>query len=189
LIFVTAIIGNSLVIHVIKLDSRLHMPTFYFLVNLCAADIFTAVAYIPFYVVSVIQHSWVFGEEFCQIHAFLISLGFNASLITLSLVSFDRYLAITSPLKYPLKMTGRRMRWLLVLSWVHSIIWAAFPLVNWGEYMSDPHTHTCRPNWSAAGLISKSYVICMACFVFAIPVLVMIFCYAKIFTAARVQVR
>jgi hypothetical protein len=97
-ICISAIIGNNLVINVVLRDYRLHMPTFYFVVNLAVADILIAVVYIPFYAIAVIKQEWLFGKAFCMAHTFLISLGINASLVTLSFISVDRFLDITYPL-------------------------------------------------------------------------------------------
>ena len=93
-----AITGNAVVINVVLRDRRLHMPTFYFIVNLAVADILTSAIYIPFYIVAIVKQLWVLGTPFCKAHVFLISLGFNASLITLSFISFDRFLDIVFPL-------------------------------------------------------------------------------------------
>lgn len=86
-------------------------------------------------------------------------------------------------------MTSKRMRMMLVYGWVHSVFWAAGPLVGWGDYTSDPHTNTCRPNWAADETIQKSYVVLLGIFGFLLPVLIMIFCYAKIFSIVEKHVK
>lgn len=97
-IAIAAIIGNAVVINVVFRDRRLRMPTFYFVVNLAVADILTSSVYIPFYIVSIVNQKWIFSETMCKAHVFVISLGFNASLSTLSFISFDRFLDIVFPL-------------------------------------------------------------------------------------------
>ena len=94
-----AIIGNTVVIDVVFRDRRLHIPTFYFVVNLCVADILIATMYIPLYIVGIVEQRWVFPKAICQGHVFLISLGINASLITLSFISYDRFLDICFPFR------------------------------------------------------------------------------------------
>ena len=55
--------------------------------------------------------------------------------------------------------------------------------------MYDINTNTCRPNWAAGGLGSKIYVLGLALFAFAIPVLIMVFCYLRIFMVANKHVK
>lgn len=98
IICLASVIGNVIVINVIYRDHRLHMPTFYFVVNLAIADILTSLIYIPFYIVAIVNQRWILGETMCKAHVFVISLGFNASLLTLSFISFDRFLDIVFPL-------------------------------------------------------------------------------------------
>lgn len=93
------ILGNIFVAAIVKLDHRLHKPTFYFLVNLAFADVVAGLLYAPFYTVAVFKQQWVFGTSWCRGHAFVISLSFNASLATLAVVSIDRFLDITDPLR------------------------------------------------------------------------------------------
>lgn len=86
-------------------------------------------------------------------------------------------------------MTTRRASVFIALGWVHSIFWAASPLVGWGEITLDLKTNTCRPNWSAKGLPSKMYANLLAVFTFALPSAIMVYCYFRIFKVARHQVR
>jgi hypothetical protein len=78
---------------------------------------------------------------------------------------------------------------MLVYGWAHSVFWAAGPLVGWGEYIYDTHTNTCRPNWAAVGTVNKSYVVLLSIVAFNLPVLVMILCYAKIFSVVEKHVK
>ena len=82
-------------------------------------------------------------------------------------------------------MTTRRSVLLLLGGWVHSIFWAVTPQMGWGEVVYDTKTSTCRPNWGAKGLGNRVYVLCLALFPFAIPVICMIYCYYRIFFIAR----
>jgi hypothetical protein len=99
LITLAIIIGNSVVVSVIRLDHRLHSPTFYFLGNLAVADLLVGAGYVPFYISSVFNQAWVLGSAWCRGHAFVVSTSFNASIMTLCIVSVDRFLDISDPLR------------------------------------------------------------------------------------------
>ena len=86
-------------------------------------------------------------------------------------------------------MTTRRASFLIAFGWIHSIFWAAAPLVGWGEITLDLKTNTCRPNWNAKGLPSKMYANLLAVFTFVVPSAIMVYCYVWIFRVARHQVK
>ena len=99
LICMITIAGNILVVSVVYLNCSLRRPTYYFITNLSLADFMVATVYVPFFIDAVLRRSWGYSLAWCRGHYVLISLSFNESLITLSLVSLDRYLAITRPFR------------------------------------------------------------------------------------------
>ncbi|XP_031568923.1 octopamine receptor 1-like [Actinia tenebrosa] len=187
IITLAIIIGNPTVLLVIRLDHRLHSPTFYFLGNLAVADLLVGVGYVPFYIVSVFNQAWVLGSTLCRAHAFVVSTSFNASIMTLCVVSVDRFLDISDPLRYYGRMTQKKTKMLIAFIWLHSIFWASCPLWNWGETLFDVTTHTCRPNFAPIETPGKVYGILLAIFGFAIPVIVTIYSYFRMFRVAEDQ--
>ncbi|KXJ29809.1 Alpha-1A adrenergic receptor [Exaiptasia diaphana] len=184
---VAIIVGNALVIMVIRVDRRLHSPTFYFLGNLAVADLLVGIGYVPFYIVAVLKKAWILGAVWCRGHAFVVSTSYNASLMTLCVVSVDRFLDISDPLRYYGRMTKKKTRLLIAFIWIHAVFWATGPLWNWGETVLDQSTNTCRPNFGAKTVSGKVYAICLATFAFAFPVLITIYTYFKIFRVADDQ--
>lgn len=96
---ITTLLGNALVAAVIYCSRSLHRPTYYFITNLSLADFIVAAIYIPFYTDAVRKQTWNFSLAWCRGHYVTISLSFNESLATLCLVSLDRFVAITRPLR------------------------------------------------------------------------------------------
>ncbi|EDO35245.1 predicted protein [Nematostella vectensis] len=188
IICLTSVLGNALVAATIHFDYRLHKPTFYFIASLSVADIIVGAVYVPFFAVAVLD-GWGFGTIWCDVLAVTVSLSFNASLVTLALVSWDRYLAITKPLRYQAFMTSERAAALIAGAWVHSLFWAASPSVGWGEIAFDLDTNICRIEWSSKVESSKVYSLFLAFFAFFIPTAIMIYCYCKIFKVARHHVK
>lgn len=76
---------------------------------------------------------------------------------------------------------------LIAFIWLHSIFWASCPLWNWGETIFDVTTHTCRPNFAPNETPGKVYGILLAIFGFAIPVLITIYSYIRMFRVAEDQ--
>lgn len=146
---------------------------------------------IPLVIAAFILHSWPLGETLCQLYAVLISLSVNCSIMTLTIISVDRYNALSKPVenRAHLTFTKRRYKLIIIASWVHSIFWASGPLFKWGSTKFDEFTHTCKPDWGGEGLANKTYALCLAIFAFAIPVGAMIFAYYKIYRIARATKR
>lgn len=86
-------------------------------------------------------------------------------------------------------MTQKKTKMLIVFIWLHSIFWASCPLWNWGETLYDVTTHTCRPSFAAEETAGKVYGIMLAIFGFAIPVIITIYSYVRMFRVADEQSR
>ena len=99
LLCITTILGNVLVIAVVYFNRSLHRPTYYFITNLSLADFIVAAVYVPFFTDAVLKQTWDYSLAWCRGHYVTISLSFNESLVTLCLVSLDRFMAITCPLR------------------------------------------------------------------------------------------
>lgn len=131
------------------------------------------------------------GDSLCYTYSTVISVSLNVSIMTLFLISLDRLNAVSKPFHYRAKetFTQKWTTWLILFAWVHSIFWAAAPLVGWGEIIKDPVTNSCKPNWAAEGLRNTLYTMGLAGFAFAIPVLSMIVVYAVIYYRSKVSSR
>lgn len=99
IICIGSVFGNAFVVGIVVFNNKLHKPTYYFIGSLASADFLVGAIYIPFYIVSSLAQKWYLSLAWCEWHAFFISLSLNASLMTLCLVSVDRFLAITDPLR------------------------------------------------------------------------------------------
>lgn len=99
IICIGSVFGNVFVIGIVIFDHKLHKPTYYFISSLASADFLVGAIYIPFYIMASLAQNWYISLTWCKWHATFISVSINASLVTLSLVSVDRYLAITDPLR------------------------------------------------------------------------------------------
>lgn len=146
---------------------------------------------IPLVIAAFVLHRWPIGDTLCQLYAVLISLSVNCSIMTLTIISVDRYNALSKPVenRAHLTFTKRRYKLIIIASWVHSVFWASGPLFKWGSTKLDEFTHTCKPDWGGEGLANKTYALCLAIFAFAIPVGAMIYAYYKIYRIARASKR
>ncbi|XP_062326172.1 B2 bradykinin receptor-like [Osmerus eperlanus] len=98
LICVLGVSGNIFVLLVFCLQRRSSTVADIYLGNLAAADLFM-VACLPFWVATVVRRfNWAFGEPLCQLVNLIIGMNYYCSVLFLTLVSVDRYLALARPL-------------------------------------------------------------------------------------------
>ncbi|XP_070581629.1 allatostatin-A receptor-like [Ptychodera flava] len=93
------LVGNTLVIFVVLKERKMKTTTNLFILNLSIADFLFLVLSVPFTAVSYALPSWPFGSVMCKIANYLQFVNLYASVYTLMVMSFDRYLAVVYPIR------------------------------------------------------------------------------------------
>ncbi|KAK9968144.1 hypothetical protein ABG768_002484 [Culter alburnus] len=172
------VMGNTLVVIAVCVVKKLRQPSNYLLVSLAIADLSVAVAVMPFVIVTDLTGGvWLFGEVFCNIFIGMDVMCCTASIMTLCVISVDRYLGITRPLTYPARQNGQLMAKMIVGVWLVSASITLPPFCGWAQNV----------NTAGVCLISQDvgYTLYSTAVAFYIPMVVMLFMYYKIFKAAR----
>ena len=142
----------------------------YFIISLSVADILVALLAMPFWLVLQLTNmeeksKEVFTESWYKFWASVDILVGCASIMNLVAVSFDRYLAITSPFTYTESMTSSRAIVMIAALWVFSILLCGLRAVQ----------------------TSLIYMLVLLVVSFIVPLLLMIVMYTKIYLVARNQ--
>ncbi|KAH7706937.1 CRE-TYRA-3 protein, partial [Aphelenchoides avenae] len=184
LLILLTIFGNILVVLSVFMYKRMRTFTNILLTSLATADLLVGVVVMPMALVDLLhRHNWPFGALLCGIWATSDVLLCTASILNLCIISLDRYMAITSPLKYPRTRSKRMAIAMLSFVWGLSLIVCIPPwfVPGWGLFT------TVKPNDGDFKCIyppSVSYRIYSASGSFYIPLLVMLSVYFKIFRVA-----
>ncbi|XP_064346944.1 olfactory receptor 1J21-like [Camelus dromedarius] len=119
-VYLTTVLGNLLIILLIRLDSRLHTPMYFFLSHLALTDVsFSSVTAPKMLVNTQTQnHSISYAGCISQVYFFLM-LGCLDSFLLTSM-AYDRYVAICHPLHYMTIMSQSLCFLLVIVSWVLS---------------------------------------------------------------------
>ncbi|XP_013211112.1 olfactory receptor 50 [Microtus ochrogaster] len=119
-IYLTTVLGNLLIILLIRLDSHLHTPMYFFLSHLAFTDISFSSVTAPKMLMNMLTHSQSISYAGCvsQVYFFLLFGCVDNFLLTS--MAYDRYVAICHPLHYTTIMSQSLCVLLVIVSWVFS---------------------------------------------------------------------
>lgn len=120
---------------------------------------------------------WIAGDFACDLWTFANVWFVVASLLNLCMVSWDRYVAVTSPFKYKQCMRGKRVRILIALVWIVSFLIGVLYTIAFNHAKDRKH---CQ----ASGLSLYSSITCFT-MIYAIPTLFLLFVNLKVILVAR----
>uniref|UniRef100_A0A8C3I2F7 G-protein coupled receptors family 1 profile domain-containing protein n=1 Tax=Chrysemys picta bellii TaxID=8478 RepID=A0A8C3I2F7_CHRPI len=109
LVYVLSIVGNSVILFIIKTDPSLHEPMYIFLSMLAITDLGISITIIPRILGTYLFNSREISLDACFAQLFFIhSLSFFESSILL-LMAFDRFVVNSNPLRYASILTLLRI--------------------------------------------------------------------------------
>nr|CAB3266347.1 beta-2 adrenergic receptor-like [Phallusia mammillata] len=182
--FVT-IVGNLMVFASVMIFRKLQTIPNMFILSLAVADLIMGGFVLPIGAHDVIGHRWLLGHFFCDIWTSVDVLSVTASIGTLCIISLDRYVAITMPFQYSLRMTRPRARCIIGAVWIISAATAFIPIhLGWWKSekpcdvkcYEDPECCEFRTN--------PTYGVVSSCISFYIPLIVMVIAYSIVFKIA-----
>ncbi|XP_032215216.1 olfactory receptor 4D9-like [Neovison vison] len=126
LVYMSTVMGNILIMVTVTCESRLHTPMYFLLRNLSVLDICFSSITAPKVLVDLLSRTKTISFNGCITQMFFFHLLGGADIFSLSVMAFDRYMAISKPLHYVTIMSRGRCTALIVASWVggfvHSIV-------------------------------------------------------------------
>ncbi|KAM7389648.1 hypothetical protein PAMP_023611 [Pampus punctatissimus] len=175
---VFAIAGNILVILSVVCNRHLRTPTNYFIINLAIADLLLATTVLPVSATLEILDYWVFGRIFCDIWAAVDVLCCTASIMSLCVISIDRYIGVSHPLQYPCIVTEKRALLAMLGVWVLSVVISIGPLFGWKQPPSPDDTVcpiTEEPFYALFSSLGSFYI----------PLVVILVMYCRVYIVAK----
>uniref|UniRef100_A0A4X1VI69 Olfactory receptor n=1 Tax=Sus scrofa TaxID=9823 RepID=A0A4X1VI69_PIG len=118
--YLTTVLGNLLIILIIRLDTRLHTPMYFFLSHLAFSDVWFSSVTVPKMLTNMQTQDQSISYAGCiaQMYFFIFFTVLDNFLLTS--MAYDRYVAICHPLHYTTIMREGLCTLLVTVSWILS---------------------------------------------------------------------
>ena len=177
IIFVTTVVGNTLVAYVLlKYRKQLlkNRPTYQFIMNIILSDLVVGLLTIPFEFTRELLDEWVFGTAFCKIVEFIEIAVSGTAVFTHALIAFDRYRSLARP--YLPKLEGWLVRRMITLSWLVPAVMTT-PYLYMFEVQKIDSKIICTPLAIPISWLDKLYEAVDFVTVYFAPFMVLCWCY------------
>ncbi|KAM6090450.1 olfactory receptor 14A16-like [Theristicus caerulescens] len=116
-IYLAALLGNGLIITTITCDHRLHTPMYFFLLSLSVLDLGCISITVPKAMVSSLWGTRDISFLGCAAQLFLFVFLMSAEYSLLTIMAYDRYVAICKPLHYGTLLGSRACGHMAAAAW------------------------------------------------------------------------
>ncbi|XP_047393556.1 olfactory receptor 2G2-like [Sciurus carolinensis] len=121
LLYLMALLGNSAIVLVSRLDPRLHTPMYFFLSHLSLLDLCFTSGILPQLLVHLRGSDKSISYGGCVVQLCVsLALG-STECVLLAIMSYDRYVAVCRPLHYALVMHPRLCHSLAAAAWLSGV--------------------------------------------------------------------
>lgn len=143
-IFVTGVIGNISTCIVIAKNKSMHTATNYYLFSLAISDFLLLISGVPQEVYSIwFRYPYVFGEVFCVVRGLMAETAANATVLTITSFTVERYLAICHPfLQHTMSKLSRAVK-IIIGIWILSISLAIPQALQFGVITDENNIDHC----------------------------------------------
>ncbi|XP_059014820.1 LOW QUALITY PROTEIN: olfactory receptor 14A16-like [Mustela lutreola] len=118
IIYLVALLGNLLIITLTTKDHQLHTPTYFFLKNFSFLDLCLISITVPKSIMNSLMNHNTISLLGCVSQVFFFFLLVSTEVALLTVMSYDRYVAVCHPLRYDIIMGHRACMQMVTISWV-----------------------------------------------------------------------
>ncbi|XP_010571634.1 PREDICTED: olfactory receptor 14A16-like [Haliaeetus leucocephalus] len=129
-IYLAALLGNGLVITAIACDHHLHTPMYFFLLNLALLDLGSISSTVPKAMANSLWNTRAISYPGCAAQVFLLVFLISAECFLLTVMAYDRYVAICKPLHYGTLLGSRACVHMAAAAWGSGFLYAVLHTAN-----------------------------------------------------------
>ncbi|XP_003421370.2 olfactory receptor 2Z1 [Loxodonta africana] len=120
--FTMGLLGNTILLFLIRMDSHLHTSMYFLLSQLSLFDVGFPLVTIPKMAADFLQGEASISFEGCAAQIFFLTMMGVAEGVLLALMSYDRYVAVCYPLQYPVLMRRQVCMLMVGTSWLAGML-------------------------------------------------------------------
>ncbi|XP_072494681.1 olfactory receptor 6K2-like [Notamacropus eugenii] len=129
-IYVFIVVGNLVIVIVVHRDAHLHTPMYFFISSLSFLELWYTTSTIPLMLSNLLSEKKSISLNGCMVQLYFFHSTGISEVCLLTVMAFDRYLAICRPLHYPTIMTSRLCVQLTLVCYICGFI-TPLPEVVW----------------------------------------------------------
>ncbi|XP_053363549.1 olfactory receptor 1500-like [Clarias gariepinus] len=121
-VYYVILLCNIIVIVCIVINKQLHEPMYVFLCNLCINALYGTTGFYPKFMYDLLTQFQEISYAGCLIQVFVIYSSALCDVSTLTVMAYDRYMAICKPLEYHSEMNNQKVVKCIIFCWLPPII-------------------------------------------------------------------
>ncbi|KFQ08176.1 Olfactory receptor 14A16, partial [Leptosomus discolor] len=129
-IYLATLLGNGLIIITVACDHRLHTPMYFFLLNLSLLDLGSVSTTLPKAMANSLWNTRAISYTGCASQVFLLLFFIAAEYFLLTVMAYDRYVAICKPLHYGTLLRSRACAKMAAAAWGTAFPYAVLHTAN-----------------------------------------------------------
>ncbi|XP_038031658.2 olfactory receptor 14J1-like [Anas platyrhynchos] len=129
-IYLAALLGNGLILSAVACHHRLHTPMYFFLLNLALLDLGCISTTLPKAMTNALWDTRAISYQGCAAQVFLFVLLIVSEFYLLTIMAYDRYVAICKPLHYGSLLGSRACAQMAAAAWGSGFLNAVLHTAN-----------------------------------------------------------
>ena len=176
-----ALLANTAVLATIYSSVELRRPIDFYIANLAVSDIVSA--FFSTFTLDNAKMQWEIGKELCKVCYYFMYLGYAVTILTLCVMSIERYHGICKPLKHRTVTPFQKCKLSIPVVWLISALVSspyiyAYGVEDFVVSKTNKYHHMCAEKWSPDS--QKAYTVTFIIILFLTPVALVIFTFSKI---------
>ncbi|XP_014642238.1 PREDICTED: olfactory receptor 6C6-like, partial [Ceratotherium simum simum] len=127
--YMLSVMGNLSILLLTLLNPRLKTPMYFFLRNFSFLEVLLTTICIPRFLITIMTKNKSISYNGCASQLFFSLFLAGTEFYLLAAMSFDRYIAICKPLRYPIIMSNKMCYQLVLSSWTAGFLITFPPLI------------------------------------------------------------
>ncbi|KAJ7372242.1 hypothetical protein OS493_019686 [Desmophyllum pertusum] len=184
LIVFPGVVGNGIVITIVRKTPSMHTTTNYLLMNLAVADLVTLLFCPGLYdfALTKVRLQGFTGDLICKLFAgnAVVPITINVAVLTVCTIAVERYLALLKPFRFNLRISEEKVKYVIAVLWLLALL-SCIPDIQANTCVIASSKYPCKRPWSLDEYFLHKPFIIFTCIGFGVvSSVILLFCYFEI---------